>query len=196
LTSARPRRAKMATTDIIQRDLSDRVLRDAYGHFATGVAIVTTCTAGGERIGATISSFNAVSLQPPLIMFSISHQSKAFPVWRTAKHFAVNILAQDQSALSSKFARALADKWNDVRHSKGQHDIPLLAGCLACFECERHAHDAGGDHLIIIGRVDAVHCSARDDVGPLIFFRSKYEQIAGPRRDEGANEVVECLQGW
>lgn len=186
----------MTVTPRCERTLVDRQLRDAFGQFATGVAVVTTVTPTRERIGATISSFNAVSLQPPLILFSVARQSKAFTVWRAAQHFAVNVLAQGQSHLSAKFARALSDKWDGVQYRLGRHDVPLLIDSLISFECDLYAHYDGGDHLIVVGRVAVLHACGRAGAQPLLFFRSKYEQIADKRTIDTPVEAVEFQHGW
>jgi flavin reductase (DIM6/NTAB) family NADH-FMN oxidoreductase RutF len=179
-----------------EQPFSDRELRDALGLFPTGVTVVTTVTPAGERVGATVSSFNSVSLRPPLILFSMARGSKAFAVWRAARRFAVNVLAQDQSKLSTAFARALTDKWDGILHRVGTDGMPLLADSLTCLECERYAHYDGGDHLIIVGRIVALHAGKRSDTGPLVFFRSRYEQLAVPRSIETPIDAVGFQYGW
>jgi 4-hydroxyphenylacetate 3-hydroxylase, reductase component len=175
---------------------SDRELRDALSLFPTGVTVVTTVAPAGQLVGATVSSFNSVSLDPPLVLFSIARQSKAFATWLAARHFAVNVLAQDQSGLSAAFARALTDKWDGVRYRAGKHGVPLLAGSLTCLECDEYAHHDGGDHLIIVGRVATVHACERPDMPPLLFFRSKYEQLAVRRGFEPTVDGIGFQYGW
>jgi flavin reductase (DIM6/NTAB) family NADH-FMN oxidoreductase RutF len=175
---------------------SPRKLRDALGLFATGVAVVTTTTAEGERIGATVSSFSSVSLEPPLVLFSMARQSRAFAAWIAAHQFAVNVLAQDQQTLSKKFSQAMSDKWDGVECLSGSGGAPLLADSLASFECERYAHYDGGDHLIIVGRVMGLQIKARAGVSPLVFFRSRYEQLAAGRASDVQVEPVAFQCGW
>jgi flavin reductase (DIM6/NTAB) family NADH-FMN oxidoreductase RutF len=119
------------------RDFSAQDLREALGFFATGIAVVTAVADGGNRIGATVSSFNSVSLDPPLVLFSMARSSRAFAAWQSVIHFAVNVLSEGQDALSSKFARALGDKWEGARCLEGETGAPLLADSLAAFECAR-----------------------------------------------------------
>jgi flavin reductase (DIM6/NTAB) family NADH-FMN oxidoreductase RutF len=175
---------------------STRELRDALGLFATGVAVVTALTDSCERIGATISSFNSVSLEPPLILFSIARSGRAFPAWQSVKAFAVNVLAEDQSATSTRFARALGDKWDGLEHCAGSTRAPLLSDTLAAFECVRHADHDGGDHLIIVGRVVAVHVCDDTTAVPLIFFRSRYRRLAGESRIPTPADVSRLFYGW
>jgi flavin reductase (DIM6/NTAB) family NADH-FMN oxidoreductase RutF len=179
-----------------EQTFSERDLRDALGLFPTGVTVVTTVTPAGEHVGATVSSFNSVSLQPPLILFSMARNSRAFQVWLAARHFAVNVLAQHQSKLSTAFARTPTDKWAGVGFRTGSHGVPLLADSLMCLECERYAQYEGGDHLIIVGRVVTFHANKKSDVAPLIFFRSKYEQLVTWNSAEASGEPVGFQYGW
>jgi flavin reductase (DIM6/NTAB) family NADH-FMN oxidoreductase RutF len=176
--------------------LSARELRDALGLFATGVAVVTALTESRERIGATISSFNSVSLEPPLILFSMARSARAFPAWESVKAFAVNVLAEDQSAMSTRFARTLGHKWNGVDYCEGSTRAPLLPEILTAFECVRHANHDGGDHLIIVGRVIAVHVCNESSAAPLIFFRSGYRRLASESRIPTPADVSRLFYGW
>jgi flavin reductase (DIM6/NTAB) family NADH-FMN oxidoreductase RutF len=176
--------------------LSSRELRDALGLFATGVAVVTATADGGERIGATISSFNAVSLEPPLVLFSMARGAKAFAAWRSVPAFAVNVLSQDQSATSTRFARSLGDKWDGVDCVEGSTRAPLLSDSLVAFECVRHADHDGGDHLIIVGRVVAVRICPRAPALPLVFFASSYRRLAGESATPAPVDVSRVFYGW
>ena len=91
-----------------------KVFRETLGLFATGVTVVTTTTATGDRLGTTASSFNSVSLNPPLVLFSLARNAKSFDAWLQARSYAVNILSEEQDHISNRFARALTDKWNGV----------------------------------------------------------------------------------
>ena len=120
------------------RSFSDREFRDALGLFATGVVVITSagnvgCGHGDHSgyLGATISSFSSVSLDPPLILFSIGRHSKAFAAWQSVDSFAVNVLGENQSAISTRFARALTSKWDGVNTRQGFGGTPLLSGALA-----------------------------------------------------------------
>jgi flavin reductase (DIM6/NTAB) family NADH-FMN oxidoreductase RutF len=168
----RPRVEAEAST--IQVD--PRAFRDALAQFATGVAIVTTVAADGTRIGVTVSSFNSVSLDPPLVLFSVARSAYSLPAFLGARRYAVNILCADQAELSTRFARALEDKWGGSEWQAGGHGLPLAPGALAAFECDHYAEYDGGDHLILVGRVTRFERSP--DGRPLLFFRGRYHQIS------------------
>ena len=151
--------------------------RRALGQFATGVAVVTARNPRGEAVGVTMSSFNSVSLDPPLILFSVDRKSRSLPEMLEARGFAVNILSRGQEHLSNQFAKALADKWAAVEHSFGHNEAPLIHGALAHFECEPYAHYDGGDHVIFVGKVLRFSASADPNDQPLIFWRGKYHGL-------------------
>lgn len=153
-----------------------RAFRAALGRFATGIAVVTASTETGDVVGMTMSSFNSVSLDPPLVLFSVARSAYSLPAMRTARGFGINILGQGQQDLSNRFARALEDKWHQVDHHRSLHDAPLLAGAIAHFECEPYARHDGGDHEIFLARV--VRFSSPEAGDPLIFFRGRYHALA------------------
>lgn len=153
-----------------------KAFRKALGQFATGVAVITATTADGRVIGMTMSSFNSVSADPPLILFSIDRKAFSLQAMSEASGFAVNILGRGQEDLSNKFARALGDKWTAVEHTLGHSAAPLLAGAIAHFECEPYAQYDGGDHVIFVGRV--IRFSFDSVAEPLVFFRGAYRGLA------------------
>src|SRR6266404_4321764 len=106
--------------------MEDRAFRRALGEFATGVAVVTARGQGEELVGVTMSSFNSVSIDPPLVLFSIDRKARSLPAMLEARGFAVNILARDQEDISNQFARALSDKWSQVKVSIGHAEAPLI----------------------------------------------------------------------
>lgn len=150
-------------------------LRNALGNFATGVTIVTakdTMDAGNNHyVGTTASSFNSVSLEPPLILWSIDKKARSLAAYEQAEYFAVNVLAADQVSLSNHFARPQDDKFSGIDFTLGLGDAPLLQGCAAQFECETKYHYEGGDHIIIVGEVKRFTTSGRSG---LMFHRGKY----------------------
>lgn len=157
-----------------------RAFRNALGQFATGVAIITAMGQDQKPIGMTMSSFNSVSLDPPLILFSVERKSYSLRAMLDAKGYAVNILSREQEHLATKFARALSDKFAGVEHEPGFAQAPLLRDALAHFECAPYANYDGGDHVIFVGRV--IRFSARTDLDPLVFFRGKYADLATESR--------------
>ena len=175
---------------------TERIFRDALGLFPTGVAVVTTITKDGTRIGATVSSFNSVSLLPPLVLFSIARTSNSFAAWSDAQTYAINILHEHQHAVSKQFARTLAEKWEGTAPLAGQTGALLIPGALASFECENYARYDGGDHLILVGKVCAVTTTTASDPRPLIFYRGSYQKI---ERDYDSNiptDFYYLLNGW
>lgn len=160
----------------MSQDFDPRAFRQSLGEFATGVAIITAQGTGEELIGMTMSSFNSVSLDPPLVLFSVDRRAHSLPAMLEAKGFAVNILAREQEHLSNRFARALADKWDQVKRTVGHAEAPLLTGALAHFECEPWANYDGGDHVIFVVRV--LRYTVRPgNPAPLIFFRGRYRDL-------------------
>jgi flavin reductase (DIM6/NTAB) family NADH-FMN oxidoreductase RutF len=161
-------------------DVEIRAFRRALGQFATGVAVITAQGADNISVGLTMSSFNSVSVDPPLILFSIDRKAFSLTAMTEARGYAVNILGRDQEHLSNQFARALGDKWAAVEHTLGHMSAPLIAGALAHFECVPYAQYDGGDHVIFVGRV--VRFSTHTTKEPLLFFRGTYRSLAGTER--------------
>ena len=151
-------------------------LRSALGSFATGITVLTARAADGEPIGLTISSFNSVSLDPPLILWSLSVNSPRLEAFRRASHYAVNVLAADQQWLSDRFAGRRNDRFADLPQYAGLGGAPLLEGCSAWFECANEAQHPGGDHLIFVGRVERF--AQGESQSPLIFHGGRYRQLA------------------
>eukprot|EP01030_Chromulinospumella_sphaerica_P015565 gene15565-15376_t len=152
----------------IENQVDTRAFRRALGNFATGVTVVTAADASGRKVGVTANSFNSVSLDPPLILWSIDKRSTSHAVFEAATHFAVNVLAADQIDLSNNFARPREDRFAEIEYQAGAGGAPVLAGCSARFECEKYQQVDGGDHWIMIGKVVAF-----DDCGrsPLLYHQ-------------------------
>jgi flavin reductase (DIM6/NTAB) family NADH-FMN oxidoreductase RutF/DNA-binding MarR family transcriptional regulator len=144
--------------------------RRSLAEFATGVTVIATCV-NGERFGLTSNSFASVSLAPPLVLWSIRRESKSFAAFTACSHFSVNVLAEDQIALSQRFARSGPDKFDGLDCQAGEGGVPLFAGVAATFECvSRQTYD-GGDHLILVGEVLRY---GRYDRQPLLFVKGRY----------------------
>ena len=150
-----------------------RDFRSALGCFPTGVCLITTLAPDGRRIGLTANSFSSVSLDPPMVLWSLSRNASSAPVFRDAEYFAINVLAADDAALSTHFARSAADKFAPYheRFSPGLGGVPVLQGAAASFECHSRHRYYGGDHIIVIGVVERY---AHGDRAPLVFHRGKY----------------------
>lgn len=156
------------------RDFSDKDLRDALGHFATGVTVVTTMASDGP-LGMTANSFASVSLDPPLVLWSPARKSRRFPAFERAAHFAIHVLSAGQQELAQYFASSGAEGFGPFAYTLGLGDSPLLEACSARFECRHAAGYDGGDHLIVVGEVLRI---ARADVAPLLFHRGGYHGLA------------------
>ncbi|WP_161867682.1 p-hydroxyphenylacetate 3-hydroxylase reductase component [Pseudomonas yangonensis] len=163
-----------------------RAFRRALGNFATGVTIMTAA-ANGKRVGVTANSFNSVSLDPALILWSIDKRSASYEVFNASSHFAVNILAADQIDLSNHFARPSDDKFTGIEVEEGAGGAPLFADCAARFQCELYQQIDGGDHWILLGRVVAF-----DDFGraPLLYHQGAYSSVLPHPRAIKKNEGV------
>ncbi|SFF26773.1 3-hydroxy-9,10-secoandrosta-1,3,5(10)-triene-9,17-dione monooxygenase reductase component [Fontimonas thermophila] len=152
--------------------------RKALGTFATGVTIITTRADDGTPLGLTVNSFNSVSLDPPLVLWSLANSALSFDAFRKAGHWAVHVLAADQEELSARFARRGEDKFGGLDLEQGIGGVPLLKGCAARFQCRTASQYQGGDHLIFIGEVLAFD---RDETAPLVFHGGRYAHAT--RRD-------------
>jgi flavin reductase (DIM6/NTAB) family NADH-FMN oxidoreductase RutF len=141
--------------------------RTALGMFATGVTIVTARTTEGRVIGLTANSFNSVSLDPPLVLWSLAQAAASLQAFRAGSHYAINVLAADQKLLAERFALKGSDRWNGVEFKEGAGGAPLLAGAAATFECFNRSRYEEGDHVIFVGEVE--RCAWRTGVSPLLF---------------------------
>jgi flavin reductase (DIM6/NTAB) family NADH-FMN oxidoreductase RutF len=173
-----------------------RALRNALGCYGTGVAVITTRDAEGRHVGVTVNSFASVSLDPPLILFSLLRNANILAAFQSFPHFAVNILAHPQEALSNSFARPSSASW-DFPHTAGDNTCALFPGALAQLECTRHAELDGGDHVILLGRVTRIH--QHDAADPLLFYRGRYGTYARSAWDKippPDSTLTDTSTGW
>ena len=155
--------------------IAQRHLRDVLGRFPTGIAIVTSKDPQTNRpVGLAVSSFNSLSLDPPLILWSIGLKSTSLNAFRSHRYFAVNVLADDQEHLCKAFARSGADKFSGVNYDLGIADIPLLVGAAAHFQCETVERHPAGDHELYIGRVVDISTSKSE---PLVFHGGSFRRL-------------------
>ena len=166
--------ADQALTKPEPPQIDPRALRNAFGAFATGVTVITTRQPDGTPRGFTANSFTSVSLDPPLLLVCLAKSAHSADVFANAPHFAVNILAEDQRALSGLFASRAPYKFQQCDWSPGHADTPILSGTLAQFTCARHRLVDAGDHLVLIGRVENF---ATRDAQPLGYFRGNYFSV-------------------
>ena len=153
-------------------------LRATLGQFATGVTIVTARDAQGQLVGLTANSFNSVSLSPPLVLWSLGCQSTTLAGFRSATHYAINVLAADQRLLAERFARRGIDRFEGTAWRPGLTGAPVIDGAAAVFECSPHGQHEAGDHIVFVGRV--AHCRRRVGVAPLVFHGGRFfTELAG-----------------
>ena len=148
--------------------------RAALGRFASGVTVVTTCDESGHDHGMTVSAFCSVSLDPPLVLACIGHDASMHGVVRQADRFGVSILAVGQEPLARRFADQRSDRFDGVGYSRGKLGVALLDDALAHLECMLVDRRDGGDHTIVVGRVEAATCYQGR---PLVYYRGGYTQL-------------------
>lgn len=158
------------------RDVADpKLLRNALASFATGVCVITTRSPVRGDMGLSVNSFNSVSLDPPLILWSLSKTASAMPAFTAAQHFAVHVLSSDQAHLSRQFAAKGVDRFAGVMLDRNEFEVPLLRDCAARFECEMKYQYEGGDHVIFVGQVLRFTTAP---MPPLVFHSGRYSEVA------------------
>ncbi|MGN6308809.1 MAG: flavin reductase family protein [Xanthobacteraceae bacterium] len=150
---------------------SPKDLRQALGRFTTGVTIIAARSPNGGYVGLTANSFTSLSLDPALVLWSLGCNQGSRHVFERCSHFAVNILSEHQADLSTRFASPVEDRFSGVGHSHTDWGVPLIHGCAAWFICSQQSCTEIGDHLLFVGRVEAL--GAVDQV-PLLFHGGRY----------------------
>ncbi|MBY6141478.1 flavin reductase [Leisingera daeponensis] len=173
-------------------EIDPRALRNAFGTFMTGVTVVTTHDPDGNPIGFTANSFTSVSLDPPLVLVCIANSSSNYAAFEQAGGFAVNVLAEDQKDVSNTFARPVEDRFAAVSWQRGPQGSPVFEGVSAWFDCAMHNRVEAGDHLILIGRVEAFETSPAPGLG---YARGAYVTAAAEAEalTQGAKLIVSAL---
>jgi 4-hydroxyphenylacetate 3-hydroxylase, reductase component len=151
-----------------------RSLRAALGSFATGITVVACRGDDGVAFGLTVNSFNALSLDPPLVLWSLRLASPSLPAFDAARHFAINVLAEGQVDVSRRFASPVGQKFDEGQWHEGLHRVPVLAGSAAVFECEQLSQQTAGDHRLYIGRVLKMHSQP---IPPLVYHGGHYHLL-------------------
>ena len=131
-----------------------RHFRDALSQFATGVTVVTTRLENGKFWGLTATSFNSVSLDPPLVLWSLAKKASSLPIFTSNSHYVINVLAADQAALAERFSRRITNRFEGIDHDLSPEGLPILKGVAAWFECSNRSRYAEGDHVIFVGKVE------------------------------------------
>ena len=149
--------------------------RNALGSFATGITVITALGKNGQKVGMTVNSFNSVSLDPALVLWSIGRDSNCFEDFMAAEAFAIHVLAEDQQELSNRFTKTGSDRFAGLELSEGLSGVPLLTHYSTCFQCSLANQYDGGDHVIIVGKVLEL---SDHGLNPLIFHRGGYKELA------------------
>jgi flavin reductase (DIM6/NTAB) family NADH-FMN oxidoreductase RutF len=146
-------------------------LRKALGTFATGVTIVTTLTPDKQLVGITANSFSSVSLDPPIVLWSLKKSSPSLEAFDHNGRFVVNVLTENQKDLSTRFASSISDKFSSVLYAKGIDGLPLIDSCAATFQCKTYQRIEAGDHILFLGLVEAFE---HHNHPTLMFCKGKY----------------------
>jgi len=151
-----------------------RYFRTSLGRFATGVTVVTTTAPDGTPIGLTVSSFNSVSLAPPLVLWSLSLASSSLEIFRSCERYVVNVLSAEQIALARRFATGKTnERFHGLEPGRAPNGTPMLGGeCAAWFECRNRSRYPEGDHVIMVGEVE--HCG-HSQAAPLVFHAGGFD---------------------
>ena len=149
--------------------------RHCMGRFATGVTVITTTIENNMPCGMTINSFTSLSLEPPLVLFNVDKNAYNHDNFANCTNFTVNILSEEQSDISQKFAQPSSLDWNNISYMENSNATPKLDGCISYIACNKEKVYAGGDHSIIIGHVTEMDIASEKN--PLIYFKGKYRKI-------------------
>ena len=152
-----------------------RDLRNALGSFGTGVTVVTSGNLQSRLVGVTANSFSSVSLEPPIVLWSLVSSSPSLEVFDATGRFVINVLALQQIDLSKQFSKTLEDKFAGVEYTEGLDGLPVIQNCVATFECKTIQRTVVGDHVLFLGQVENYVYESKT---PLLFCQGNYMQVA------------------
>jgi len=152
-----------------------RDLRTALGSFGTGVTVVTSGNFQSRLVGVTANSFSSVSLEPPIVLWSLVSSSPSLEVFDATGRFVINVLALEQMNLSKQFSKTLEDKFAGVEYTEGLGDLPVIQNCVATFECKTIQRTVVGEHVLFLGQVENY---VYENKTPLLFCQGNYMQVA------------------
>jgi flavin reductase (DIM6/NTAB) family NADH-FMN oxidoreductase RutF len=158
-------------------EFDSRQFRDALSQFATGVTIITTRLPDNNFLGLTASSFNSVSLAPPLVLWSLSQAASSLPVFTGNSHYVINVLAGDQTALAERFAMRIENRFEGVDYRLSHTGLPILNGVAAWFECHNRSRYPEGDHVIFVGEVERCEVTPKP---ALVFHGGRFSSTVPP----------------
>jgi 3-hydroxy-9,10-secoandrosta-1,3,5(10)-triene-9,17-dione monooxygenase reductase component len=157
------------------QSVEPKLLRNAFGHFATGVTVITALNAKNEPVGMTANSFSSLSLDPPLVLWSIANSASLFDDFIQAEYFAIHALSSAQESLSRQFSQKDGNRFENLVIGTGEGGVPLLEDYHALFQCKRYRqHLNSGDHAILVGEILAFDVKEKN---PLLFYRGKYRSL-------------------
>ncbi|MFP5390885.1 MAG: flavin reductase family protein [Gammaproteobacteria bacterium] len=159
------------------RDFDAAQFRKALSQFATGVTVITTRLADGSFRGLTASSFNSVSLEPPLVLWSLGNAANSLPIFSGNSHYVINVLGAEQAHLAQRFSRRTENPFADIEYELSRTGQPILKGASAWFECHNRSRYPEGDHVIFVGEVE--HCSAQSQPS-LVFHAGQFSSTQTP----------------
>lgn len=148
-----------------------RHFRNALSQFATGVTIITTRLPDGSFLGLTASSFNSVSMNPPLVLWSLAQTANSLPVFSGNSHYVINVLAAGQTDLAERFSRRVDNRFEGVEYQLSRTGLPILNGAAAWFECHNRSRYPEGDHVIFVGEVERCDLQAQP---ALVFHAGRF----------------------
>ncbi len=157
-----------------QSAIDSAQFRKAMGQFATGVTVITTRLADGSFRGLTASSFNSVSLDPPLILWSLANGANSMPIFNANSHYVVNVLNADHGEVARLFSTRGSDPFTQVQFHLSRTGQPILNGAVAWFECSNRSRYPEGDHVIFVGEVEACACAP---TSPLIYHGGQFHHL-------------------
>jgi flavin reductase (DIM6/NTAB) family NADH-FMN oxidoreductase RutF len=148
-----------------------RELRNVLGCFGTGVTVVTTLDENGRKVGLTANSFSSVSLDPPIVLWSLSKQSKSLQAFMGCARFVINVLSMEQLPLSNQFSKVAEDRFSGVATSSGLGGLPVISDCAANIECKAISSQEVGDHILFLGQIERYSYLKKDT---LLFCNGSY----------------------
>ncbi|WP_372737683.1 flavin reductase [Neptunomonas sp.] len=172
--------------------IDTRELRNAFGSFMTGVTVVTAISESGEKVGFTANSFTSVSVEPPLLLVCPSNNLSSFDIFNTCKHFAVNILAEDQKDISNTFASAKGDRFENINWHSDENGCPIIEGSVAHFSCSTYSNIPAGDHILLVGQVNGFATNEKLGLG---YAKGGYFSLGMERRAEELTHLLEGVVG-
>lgn len=174
-------------TSAASPEFNTRHFRNALSQFATGVTVITTRLDDGRFFGLTASSFNSVSLDPPLVLWSLSGAAQSLPLFTGNSHYVINVLAANQLALAERFASRIPNRFEGVEFDLSHTGLPILKGVTAWFECHNRSRYPEGDHVIFVGEVERCDLQAQ---APLVFHGGQFTSTDGKLLKETSLDIV------